>query len=141
MANLQRNQWIGGTLKSANRLRQIVAVFAKHGFQNIVEELELGKYFFLEKFSGSSMEQSFTTAERLRMALESLGPTWIKFGQMLASRPDLVPETFMSELKKLQAQVPAMPFETVQRILKTSLVSMRTQKMLCCVNFKKRLSV
>ena len=49
MANLQRNQWIGGTLKSANRLRQIVAVFAKHGFQNIVEELELGKYFFLEK--------------------------------------------------------------------------------------------
>ncbi|MAF89891.1 MAG: ubiquinone biosynthesis protein [Bdellovibrionaceae bacterium] len=117
MANLQRNQWIGGTLKSANRLRQIVAVFAKHGFQNIVEELELGKYFFLEKFSGSSMEQSFTTAERLRMALESLGPTWIKFGQMLASRPDLVPETFMSELKKLQAQVPAMPFETVQRIL------------------------
>ena len=117
MANLQRNQWIGGTLKSANRLRQIVAVFAKHGFQNIVEELELGKYFFLEKFSGSSMEQSFTTAERLRMALESLGPTWIKFGQMLASRPDLVPETFMSELKKLQAQVPSMPFETVQRIL------------------------
>ncbi|MEC9283127.1 MAG: AarF/ABC1/UbiB kinase family protein [Bdellovibrionota bacterium] len=117
MANLQRNQWIGGTLKSANRLRQIVAVFAKHGFQNIVEELELGKYFFLEKFSSSNMEQSFTTAERLRMALESLGPTWIKFGQMLASRPDLVPEAFMSELKKLQAQVPAMPFETVQRIL------------------------
>lgn len=118
MANLQRNQWIGGTLKSANRLRQIVGVFAKHGFQNIVEELDLGKFLFLEKLGSSSLENKYTTPERLRMALESLGPTWIKFGQVLSSRPDMLPEDFIEELKKLQAQVPALPYESIERILR-----------------------
>lgn len=117
MAALQKNQWLGGTLKSANRLRHIVTVFAKHGFQNIAEELQLGKFLFLEKFGAGNLEEKYSIAERLRMAFESLGPTWIKFGQVLSTRPDLLPQEFIEELQKLQAQVPALPFESIRRIL------------------------
>lgn len=117
MAMLSRNQWIGGTIKSANRLRHIVGVFAKFGFQNIIEDLELGKFLMLEKISSSKYEDKFSAPERLRMAFEQLGPTWVKFGQVLASRPDIVPENFIEELKLLHDQVSSLPFKNVKNIL------------------------
>lgn len=117
MAMISRNQWIGGTIKSANRLRHIVAVFAKHGFQNIIEDLDLGKYLLIEKLSGSKLSETYSTPERLRMAFEQLGPTWIKFGQVLASRPDIVPEDFIKELKVLQDNAPTLPYSQIKKLI------------------------
>ncbi|MFK8139385.1 MAG: ABC1 kinase family protein [Bdellovibrionales bacterium] len=116
MAMLTQNRWLGSTLMSANRMRHIVAVFAKHGFQNIAEQLQLGKFIF-EKVSGSSISEKYSTAERLRMSFEQLGPTWIKFGQMLATRPDIMPDDFIQELQKLNDQVPAVDFKTLRKHL------------------------
>lgn len=60
---------------------------------------------------------SLNTAQRFRMALEELGPTFIKLGQLLASRPDIVPPDFVEELKKLQDQVPTVSFDSILEVL------------------------
>ncbi|MEE4192233.1 MAG: ubiquinone biosynthesis regulatory protein kinase UbiB [Halieaceae bacterium] len=59
--------------------------------------------------------------ERLRLALEDLGPVFIKFGQMLSTRRDLLPEDIADELARLQDNVPPFPAEQAQRIIETSL--------------------
>jgi len=58
--------------------------------------------------------------ERLRLALEALGPIFVKFGQMLSTRRDLLPHDIADELAKLQDQVPPFPSETVRSILEKS---------------------
>ncbi len=90
-------------------------MFARNGFQNVAERLNLGR-FVLERFAAADVER-FTPPERLRMAFEQLGPTFVKFGQLLATRPDLVPEDVVEEFKKLHDQVQGVPFEAVQRVL------------------------
>ena len=59
----------------------------------------------------------YTVAERLRMSFEELGPTFVKFGQLLASRPDLIPPDYSEEFKKLHDQVRSIPFEDAERTL------------------------
>lgn len=103
------------TLQNAVRLRTIVATFAKHGFHNIAERIKLGR-FLIERFSGS--EDRFSAPQRLRMAFEELGPTFIKLGQVLATRPDLVPKEYVDEFALLHDRVAPLPYETIQTILK-----------------------
>lgn len=59
--------------------------------------------------------------ERLRIAFERLGPTFVKLGQVLAARPDLIPESFVEELQKLQDDVRTLPFETVKEVVEGEL--------------------
>lgn len=54
-----------------------------------------------------------TAAERMRLVLEELGPTFIKLGQILSTRPDVIPQSFVLEFEKLQDDVPSFPFEEV----------------------------
>jgi ubiquinone biosynthesis protein len=89
---------LGKTLKNAARLRTIVGVFAKHGFYKIAERINLGQYL-IERFITSDYE-NFSTAERVRMSFEELGPTFVKLGQLLATRPDLVPDEYSRFLLK-----------------------------------------
>src|SRR6185312_15520047 len=56
-------------------------------------------------------------AQEFRHALEQLGTTYIKLGQLLSSRPDLLPDVYIEELEKLVDQVPPVPFDEIQRIL------------------------
>ena len=97
-------------------MRTIIGVFARHGFQNVAERIKLGR-FILERMSSTEDIDKFSMAERARMAFEQLGPTFIKFGQLLASRPDLVPEDFVEEFKKLHDQVAAVPFSEIHKEL------------------------
>lgn len=113
--NSRRIRRSGSALRNAVRLRTIASVFARYGFQNIAERIRLGK-FLIERLSGIDVEQ-FTPAERLRMAFEELGPTFVKLGQLLATRPDLVPEDFVEEFKRLHDQVTALPFEQMRATL------------------------
>jgi ubiquinone biosynthesis protein len=92
-------------------------VLGKHGFQNVLEKAKLGR-FILEKFSSEEVLEKYTAAERLRMSFEELGPTFIKLGQLLSTRPDLIPSDFANELKKLQDNVHPVPFSELEKSLK-----------------------
>ena len=65
--------------------------------------------------------ERLTRAQRIRMALEELGPSFIKLGQVLSTRPDLVPVEFVKELSKLQDKVPASPYTDIQKIITAEL--------------------
>lgn len=116
MAILTTGRQIGQTFKSAARLRTIVGVFASHGFQNIIERAQLGR-FLLKRILSETDWERYSVAERLRMGFEQLGPTFVKLGQLLATRPDLIPEDFILEFKKLHDQVAPVPFEEIKPIL------------------------
>lgn len=90
-------------------------MFAKNGFQNVAEKIRLGR-FLIERFSKPGIE-SYTPAERMRMAFEELGPTFVKLGQLLATRPDLVPRDFVDEFKRLHDQVATVPFPEIKEVL------------------------
>ena len=94
-----------------------MAVFARHGFHNVAERINLGK-FIIERLNSNSEIEKYTIAERIRMSFEELGPTFVKFGQLLATRPDLVPMSFITEFEKLQDQVQQVPFEIIEQVLK-----------------------
>lgn len=120
MSVISAGQKIGRTLKNAGRLKTIVAVFAKHGFYNVAEKINLGRYV-LERFSLSEDMDKYSLPERLRMSFEQLGPTFIKLGQLLATRPDLIPEEFVSEFQKLNDKVQALDFKVIEGVLKEEL--------------------
>lgn len=90
-------------------------MFARHGFQNVAEKLKLGR-FVLERLSIEDID-AYSAPERMRMAFEQLGPTFIKLGQLLATRPDLIPREFVEEFKKLQSRVPVLPFTEMRLVL------------------------
>jgi ubiquinone biosynthesis protein len=107
------------------RYRELVDVMVKHGFGYLVDRYGLRPSHPLRGWLKSKplKEQLIllSEAERLRLALEELGPTFIKFGQILSTRHDLVPEEFIRELSKLQDSVPSFRFSDVQKIIKTEL--------------------
>ena len=103
-------------IQSAARLQKIVRVFAKYGFENFAHRAKLGRFLPGKLLSPSV--QHYTTAERLRMAFEQLGPTFIKLGQLLSTRPDLVSAEVSEEFKKLQDTVSLAPFSAMEPILK-----------------------
>ncbi len=117
MKILTTGRQIGKTLKNASRLRTIVGVFAKHGFSNVAERIKLGR-FVLERLSSPENLDKYSTAERIRMSFEELGPTFVKLGQLLATRPDLVPEEFVIEFSKLHDQAANLSYEKVEQVLK-----------------------
>ncbi len=120
MAFSLRANPLGKTLKNAARLRTIASVFAKHGFHKLLEKIRLGQ-FILERLSASSEIENYSIAERIRMSFEELGPTFVKLGQLLATRPDLVPEEYVAEFAKLHANVQPLPFETIELVLQKEL--------------------
>src|SRR5690606_9634285 len=95
-------------------------VFAKHGFQELMDNLGFGR-FIPEKYKKSEAENKLTAPERLRMALEELGPTFIKLGQLLSSRSDLLPEPFVKELVRLQDRVSPLPFTVIRNSVEREL--------------------
>jgi len=113
------------TLQNIARGREIVAVIARYGFDDLLERTGLASRYdrIRRRFSRDVEEERvrFSTEERLRMAFEDLGPTFIKFGQVLATRPDLLPPSLVKELRRLQDEVPPFPREEVERIIESDL--------------------
>ncbi len=98
------------SIRNLKRVHYILFVFAKYGFRDIVERLPVRIRYKGKEIKG-------TRAERLRMAIEELGPTFIKIGQILSLRPDLLPEDFIVELSKLQERVKPVPFEEIKDVI------------------------
>jgi len=113
------------TYRSAKRLQEIINVFIKHGFGQIIDQIHLGRFITLKKrlrsFGTWTYYKVPTVAERLRIAFEELGPTFIKLGQLLSSRPDLVSMSYAKEFKKLQDRVPTFPIEQVYQTIEEEL--------------------
>ena len=119
---------IGRTYKNLYRLRQIINVLIRHGFGHFIEKLNLHVFLSpLRRLIGVKRKEKTGPAGRLRQVLEELGPTFIKFGQVLSSRPDLLPEDFYLELAKLQDKVTPFPFSQVKEIVEKELGSPLTE--------------
>lgn len=97
--------------QDVQRLRQIFTVLAKHGYGHIIERLGLRDSRVLGIIIPTPSTKPSSNAERLRQALEELGPTFVKLGQILSTRPDLIPPAYIDEFSKLQDNVPPFPYE------------------------------
>lgn len=111
------------TYRNFHRLRQIVTILIRHGFGHLIDRLNLHSMLSPARriFGIKIKEKGATPARRIRLALEELGPTFIKFGQILSSRPDLIPADFYRELSTLQDMVPPFPFSQVKEIVEREL--------------------
>ncbi|MEB2343564.1 MAG: AarF/ABC1/UbiB kinase family protein [Deltaproteobacteria bacterium] len=114
------------TVKNLQRLREILGVVAKWGFGDLLARLDLesvverGRNLLLWRRNREAAVR-YTTEERIRLALEELGPTFIKLGQILATRPDLIPMSLVHELRKLQDDVPPFDGALARRQVEASL--------------------
>jgi len=121
MLSLKDFDVVGRTYRNVNRYRQILAILFKYGFGNIIDVLKIDQYLGigLNMISRKKPEQveRLTQPQRVRLLFEELGSTFIKFGQILSTRPDLIPLHFIFELENLQDNVPEFPFSDVQKIL------------------------
>jgi ubiquinone biosynthesis protein len=108
-------------IRHLRRYREIVTVFARHGFGFLFTRLESGpRTWFRLPLRGSQRDMPHRIdrlAEHFRLALEELGPTFIKFGQILSTRPDVLPLPFITELSKLVDSVSPESWETIQALL------------------------
>lgn len=123
MLNIGKIGGIGRTYRHVNRYRKILHILFKYGFGDFIETLKIEQYIEigLQMISRKRRKQieKLSRAERVRRALEELGPTFVKLGQILSTRPDLIPFEYSQELLKLQDQVPSFPYEDVRKIIKS----------------------
>lgn len=101
------------------RAREIAGIIVKYGLSEWVTSSGLGKMFVSKK--RLARISRFSQWERIRMAVEELGPTFIKFGQILADRPDIVPDELRLQLKKLQDEAQPMPDDVAIREIEKEL--------------------
>lgn len=102
------------------RYHQIIQILAKYGFGDILQALGIDKYIRGMNWIKGEDEKSTLSLPRpvrLRLALEELGPTFIKFGQVLATRPDLLSPEYTRELALLQDNVPEFPAKQAKLII------------------------
>jgi ubiquinone biosynthesis protein len=114
------------------RIRDVSSVLVRHGFGEVVTRLGLGrprkkdaladeKGSADEDARGSQGKPAISRAARMRLVLESLGPSFVKLGQIASTRPDLLPQDVIAELKKLQDAVPKLPFAQIREQIESSL--------------------
>ncbi len=125
MLSIRKIGVIGRTYRHLTRYRQILAVFFRYGFGDLVDLLKIDQYIEigLQMISRNRRErlEKLSRPERVRLALEELGPTYVKLGQVLSTRPDLIPVDFITELTKLQDKVPPFDVKEVERIVSQEL--------------------
>jgi ubiquinone biosynthesis protein len=106
-------------LSHAGRAKDILGVLAKHGFADWLTQVELPSGFLQKILPHPKTER--TLQERMRLAAEELGPAFVKLGQFLSMRPDVLPQPFILELRKLQDNVQPLPFDTMKPVLVAAL--------------------
>jgi len=111
-------------LRVLSRLFEIQRVLVRHGLDEIILATHLFRpvrfAFYLSPATWFQRERSGTRGERIRLALEELGPIFMKFGQMLSTRRDLLPRDIADELEKLQDRVPPFGGEEAKRIIEAA---------------------
>jgi len=104
-----------GIMRDLPRLREISSVFIRHGLGDVVQRTGVAAVFErageILHLGATAEALKLDPAERARLALEELGPTFVKLGQVLATRVDVFPYRWISEFEKLHSEVPPVPFE------------------------------
>lgn len=110
------------TVQDLSRLRVIAVTAARHGFSEWLERSRIWELLGRkEKVEVNPAERVASAARRFRLLLADLGPTFVKLGQILSSRPDLLPASFIEELSTLQDAVPPMSAEEMRVQVETAL--------------------
>jgi ubiquinone biosynthesis protein len=111
--------------KVLRRYRQIIGILIKYGFQDILSDAGVSlKARMVETFLPKNLVEeihSHSKWERIRMAVEELGTTYIKLAQILSNRPDVIPLELVAEFEKLQTHVPPFPGEEARKIIEQEL--------------------
>lgn len=113
--------------RELGRLRELIGILLRYGFDDLVQWLGLeGKARLIERFFIRELPPEIRRQPpevRVRLALEEMGPTFIKFGQILATRVDLLPEEWIKQLEELQDHTKALPFSQLRTQIEKSLGS------------------
>jgi len=111
--------------RNIRRLHRIASVLIKYGFGWLVKDMRILSYATAVErvifFRRAKTRQQLSTPRRIRMVLEELGPTFIKLGQAVSTRADLLPQGWIEEFRKLQDMVPPIPFEDAKKVVERSL--------------------
>ena len=125
MLSIRQIGVLGRTYRNFNRYRQILAILFRYGFDDVVERLKIDQYIEigLQMISRNRQEnvEKLSRAERLRLLVEELGPTFIKLAQILSTRPDIVPADVIHEFEKLQDEVPPFSYAEAKEIIEAEL--------------------
>ncbi|MEI8347171.1 MAG: AarF/UbiB family protein, partial [Pseudomonadota bacterium] len=122
---IKTSKAIGQTMRNVGRLKEIATVFARNGFDEFISTgitahipdfvLPSSKIKLREEAKGDGSQGSKQWQQvigyRLRLCFEELGPTFVKFGQLLSTREDLLDPSFIKEIKLLKDQVKGIPYE------------------------------
>jgi len=100
----------------------VLEVLARHGFADLSYQLGLNALIdraraVIGSAPGAEAEKNIPVPVRLRTMFEELGPTYVKLGQVMSTRPDLVPEDWAEEFKKLQNSVPGVEYAVIEKML------------------------
>jgi ubiquinone biosynthesis protein len=106
------------TLAGLARFKDIVMILMKYGFDDVINRLEIPGIELIKKIHKGSDELG--TFERMRYALEDLGPTFVKFGQIMSLRPDMLPPQLIDELSKLQDEVAPVEFSQIKETVENN---------------------
>lgn len=99
------------------RIKEIIKVFTRYGFADVIYEAGLSRFLpFKKKYPITAEERLDERGKNLRLALEELGPTFIKIGQFLSTRPDILPQEIIEQLSKLQDEVPSFSYKEAVKI-------------------------
>ena len=112
----QGTRAVQSAVKDANRLREIATILARYGFGALFERVNVGiRPAPVERVSTDAFE------ERVVAALQDLGPTFVKFGQIMSTRPDVLAPSLCDKLKRLQDRVNELPYEQIARQIEQQL--------------------
>lgn len=115
-----RTRQLTSAIKDVGRLREIVGILFNHGFGYLLENSNIpgtAKIKARRDADGSSL----SAPQRMLAVITELGPTYVKVGQILSTRPDLIPEEFIDAFQTLQDQVAPLPFDDIRVQIETSL--------------------
>ena len=114
------------TVRDLGRVQEIASVLVRYGFGDVVQRIGMAGALeragrLLHIGGGEASALRLSPPERVRHALQDLGPTFVKLGQVLATRVDLLPPEWIDALGRLQSQVPAVPIESLRAQLEEDL--------------------
>jgi ubiquinone biosynthesis protein len=109
------------TLAQVGRFKEIVSVLVKYGFGDVVDMLDLPGKKLAHRIAATDPEK--TTFERIRLALDELGPTFVKFGQIMSLRSELLPKPMVEELQNLQDNASPIDVVAVRQVIEQTLMT------------------